>query len=212
MKKLFIILLMFVGISIQAWADIIPYKVSDIPIGTLGVYQPTNGLKIYSKPNSKSDTVFDKKWSYLTVNSTDYVDNLFAILLTKKELAFVYATDIDEDFVQVIYNKQLKSSGWTYKEDDFQFLPWITFYNMYGRKYGLKLLKDSPNTVLNVHSRSDKDSQIIGKLNRPKEIRFTTIQGNWALVTALNLDNTVCTGFIQWRGENGELYYFPAIK
>ncbi len=212
MKKVFITLLMIWCISMQAWADVIPYKVSDIPVGTLGVYQSTNGLRVYSNPDKKSNILFDKKWSYLTINSTDYVDSLFALLLTKKELAYVYANDIDEDFVQVIYNKKLKLNGWAYKEDDFQFLPWITFYNMYGRKYGLKLLKDSPMSVLNVHSRSDKESQIIGKLNRPKEIRFTTIQGNWALVTALNIDNSVCTGFIQWRGENGELYYFPAIK
>ena len=212
MKKFLILVLIILSITLQAWADILPYKVTDVPIGTLGVYQATNSIKVYSKPDIKSSTLFDNKWSYLNVSSTSYADNLFAILLAKKELSFVYATDIDEDFVQVIYDKKLKSNGWAFKEDHFQFLPWITFYNMYGRKYGLKLLKDSPVSVLNVHSRSDKNSQIIGKLNRPKEIRFTTIQGNWALVTALNIDNSVCTGFIQWRGENGELYYFPAIK
>ena len=212
MKKFLILVLIILSITLQAWADILPYKVTDVPIGTLGVYQATNSIKVYSKPDIKSSTLFDNKWSYLNVSSTSYADNLFAILLPKKELSFVYATDIDEDFVQVIYDKKLKSNGWAFKEDNFQFLPWITFYNMYGRKYGLKLLKDSPVSVLNVHSRSDKNSQIIGKLNRPKEIRFTTIQGNWALVTALNIDNSVCTGFIQWRGENGELYYFPAIK
>ena len=105
MKKVFITILMILCIAMQAWADFVPYKVSDVPIGTLGVYQPTNGLKVYSQPDIKSNILFDKKWSYLTINSTNYVDNLFAILLTKKELAFVYATDMDEDFVQVIYDK-----------------------------------------------------------------------------------------------------------
>lgn len=212
MKKFLILVLVILSITLQAWAGILPYKVADVPVGTLGVYQPTNGIKVYSKPDVKSSILFDKKWSYLNVLSTNYADNLFAILLPKKELSFVYATDMDEDFIQVMYDKSNKSFGWAYKEDNFQFLPWITFYNMYGRKYGLKLLKDSPAFVLNVHSRSDKNSQIIGKLNRPKEIRLTAIQGNWALVTVLNIDNKVDTGFIQWRGENGELYYFPAIK
>ena len=212
MKKILISLLFVLLMSLQAFADIVPYRVNDVPAGTLGVYQPTNGIKLYAKPELSSKVLFEKKWSYLNVLSTDYVDNLFAILLPKKELSFVYATDMDEDFVQVFYDKTNKSLGWAYKEDNFQFLPWITFYNMYGRKYGLKLLKDAPNTVLNVHSRSDINSQIIGKLNRPKEIRLTTIQGNWALVTVLNIDNKVDTGFIQWRGENGELYYFPSIK
>ena len=82
---------------------------------------------------------------------------------------------------------------------------------MYGRKYGLKILKDAPDFVYDVHSRSDKESQLLGKLNRPKEIRLTAIQGNWALVTALDLGGKVNTGFIRWRGDNGELYLFPAI-
>ena len=98
-----------------------------------------------------------------TINKTDtfvYVClNLFSVLLPKKELSFVYATDMDEDFVQVIYNKQNKASGWVYKEDNFQFLPWITFYNMYGRKYGLRILKESPNSIMDLHSKREKNSQ-----------------------------------------------------
>ena len=114
--------------------------------------------------------------------------------------------------MQVIYNKQTKESGWVYKEDNFQFLPWITFYNMYGRKYGLKVLKEAPDSVMELHTKSDKNSQSISKLNRPREIRLTAIQGNWALVTALDIEGVAKTGYIQWRGENGELYLFPNIK
>ena len=129
----------------------------------------------------------------------------------KKDLSFVYATDMDEDYVKVVYDKSKNLQGWAYKEDEFQFLPWITFYNMYGRKYGLKILKDAPDFVYDVHSRSDNDSQVIGKITRPKEIRLTAVQGNWVLVTVLNLGDKVSTGFIRWRGDNGEIYLFPDI-
>ena len=211
MKKLLLSLLFALLTVIPVYADIVPIKVSDVPMGVLGVYQPTNVLKVFEKPDSKSTLLFQKKWSYVTVSETDYASNLFAVLRNKKDLSFVYATDMDEDYVKVIYDKTKNSQGWAYKEDNFQFLPWITFYNMYGRKYGLKILKDAPDFVYDVHSRSDKESQLLGKLNRPKEIRLTAIQGNWALVTALDLGGKVNTGFIRWRGDNGELYLFPAI-
>lgn len=212
MKKFLISLFFICLIVLPAAADIMPYKVSDVPEGTIGVYQTTNSLKVYDKPDKKSSVLFQKNWSYVSVSGSDFAEQLFAVLKEKKELSFVYATDMDEDFVQVLFNKSKNTSGWAYKEDNFQFLPWITFYNMYGRKYGLKMLKGAPPSVLNVHSKSDKESQIIAKLNRPKEIRLTAIQGNWALVTSLDIEGAAKTGYIQWRGENGELYLFPAIK
>lgn len=211
MKKLLLSLLFIFCMSAQVYADIMPVRVSDVPSGVLGVYQPATSIKVFENPDSKSKLLYQKKWTYITVSETDYANNLFAVLKDKKDLSFVYATDMDEDYVKIIYDKTKNSQGWAYKEDEFQFLPWITFYNMYGRKYGLKILKDAPDFVYDVHSRSDNESQVIGKLNRPKEIRLTAIQGNWALVTALDLGGKVNTGFIRWRGDNGELYVFPDI-
>ena len=212
MKRIILALLSLVIFALSASANIVPAKISDIPQGTIGVYQPTTTLNIYSKADKSSKVLYNKTWSYLNVEASNYADNLFSVLLPKKELSFVYTVDIDEDFVQVIYNKQTKESGWVYKEDNFQFLPWITFYNMYGRKYGLKVLKEVPDSVMELHTKSDKNSQSIAKLNRPREIRLTAIQGNWALITALDIEGVAKTGYIQWRGENGELYLFPNIK
>lgn len=212
MRKIILALLIIVIFALSASANIVPTKVSDIPQGTIGVYQPTTTLTVYSKTDKNSKILCSKAWSYLNVESSNYADNLFSVLISKKELSFIYTTDIDDDFVQIIYNKQAKVSGWVYKEDNFQFLPWITFYNLYGRKYGLKVLKETPDFVMELHTKSDRSSQSIAKLNRPKEIRLTAIQGNWALITALDIEGNAKTGYIQWRGENGELYLFPNIK
>ena len=211
MKKILLMLLLFY-MGLGAFADVLPSNVNDIPQGTIGVYQPVEFVKVYSKPDLKSQIVYDKKWSYLTVSNAEYADTLFALLKEKKELAFIYATDLDEDFVQIMYDKKKQNTGWAYKEDNFQFLPWITFYNMYGRKYGLKLLKGVPESVLELYSASSEDAQVLGKLNRPREIRLTAIQGNWALITALDIEGVAKTGYIRWRGNSGELYLFPAIK
>jgi len=196
----------------QTFADILPYKVSDIPAGVIGLYQVNDEIVGYAKPDKSSKIIYTKKWSYLNASSSDFAEQLFAVLIDKKELGFVYANDIDEDFVQIICNKDRKNYAWAYKEDSFQFLPWITFFNMYGKKYGLKILKESPVEVLQLHSKSEVKSQIVAKLSRPKQIRLTTIQGNWALVTVLDNDGIVKTGYIRWRSDNGDLYLFPAIR
>ena len=101
---------------------------------------------------------------------------------------------------------------WVYKNDDFQFLPWINFYNMYGRKYGLQLLKNIPLNINDIHSEPDDNAQILGKMVRPKQIRLTAIEGNWALVSVLDVSCYTNTGYIQWRDINGQFYLFPDMK
>lgn len=211
-KKIFILIAMFFSVIISANADILPSKVSDIPSGSIGVYQTNNGIVLRSEPEKNAKIIYKKDWSYLTISNSNFAEQLFAILQDKKELSFVYVNDVDEDFVQVIYNKNSNATGWAYKEDYFQFMPWITFYNMYGKKYGLKILKNAPSDILELHAKSEASSQVVDRLIRPKTIKLTAIQGNWALVTALDVDNKAKTGYLRWRSDDGELLVFPAMK
>ena len=65
---------------------------------------------------------------------------------------------------------------------------------MYGRKYGLRLLKDTPDEIEVLHAKSEDLSQNIGKLRYVKQIRLTAIRGNWALVSVVDIDQTPKTG------------------
>ena len=125
----------------------------------------------------------------------------------------MYVTDIgDDNWVEVIYDKKTGAKGWVQTEDKFQFLPWRTFYGMYGRKYGLRLMKDAPDETKVLHAKSEELSQNLGKMNYVKQIRLTTIRGNWALVSVVDMDKTPKTGYIKWRESDGTIYAFPSIK
>lgn len=211
-KKLLLLLVAVLTVSSVSYADVIPSSVWDIPSGTFGVFQPTNSIKVYKTADIKSKVLYQKSWDYKTVSTEGFSDTMFAILQDKKELAFLYATDEDENFVEVIYDKAMKTRGWVNKVDDFQFLPWVNFYNMYGRKYGLKFLSGAPQYVFDIHTKCDRDSQVVGVLKRPRIIRLTAIQGNWALITAVDIDSVAKTGYVQWRGDDGELYLFPNMQ
>ena len=135
------------------------------------------------------------------------------ILLNEKKLGYLYVTDIDEDgWVEVIYDKRTGAKGWVQTKDQMQFMPWRNFYNLYGRKYGLRILKNTPNDLEVLRAKPEDLSQTVSKFNYVKQIKLTVIRGNWALVSVMDLDEVPKTGYMKWRESDGTIYAFPNIK
>lgn len=208
MKKFLIILAMF--FMMPAFADTIPYYMENIPKTALGVYQTDKEIALFSHPEANSDVIKKMQFSY---NPETMPDRVFALLINEKQLGFLYVTDIgDEGWVEVIYDKRTGAKGWVQTADRMQFLPWINFYNLYGRKYGLRLLKDTPEDIEVLKAKSEDASQIVAKFNYVKQIKLTAIRGNWALVSVFDLDKTPKTGYLKWRESDGSIYAFPNVK
>lgn len=208
MRRFLIILAMF--FSLPVFADTMPFYVGSIPEGVIGMYQADKDITLYSHPEANSDIIKKMEFSY---SPETMPDSVFAVLLNDKKLGFLYVTDIDEDgWIEVIYDKQTRAKGWVQTVDRMQFLPWLNFYNLYGRKYGLRLMKDAPDETKVLHAKSEDLSQNISKLNYIKQIKLTTVRGNWALVSVFDLDNVPKTGYLRWRSNDGVIYAFPNIK
>ena len=208
MKKIFIIFMIL--LLLPVYADTLPYYTNAIPKDAIGVYQTGDCLTIYSEPDTNSNIVREFEFSY---NQDNMPSGVFAVLLNERKLGLMYVSDIgDDNWVEVIYNKNTGAKGWVQTEDKFQFLPWINFYNMYGRKYGLRILKDAPDEVDILRSNADDLSQSVAKLNYTKQIKLSKISGNWALVSVFDLDRIPKMGYMKWRGNNGIIYAFPNIK
>ena len=208
MKK--IIILIFMLLALPVFADTMPYYMDNIPKTAIGVYQTGDKLAIYKEPDENSHLIKEFTFSY---DPNTMPDGVFGVLLNEKKLGLMYVTDIGDDgWVEVLYNKHTGAKGWVKTEDRFQFLPWLSFYNMYGRKYGLRMLKDTPDSIEILHAKADDLSQNVGKLNYVKQIRLTAVRGNWALVSVVDLDKIPKTGFLKWRETDGRIYAFPSIR
>lgn len=208
MKKFLLTIL--ASLMIPVFADTIPYYMNNIPVSAIGVYQTGKNLTIYSAPDSSSNVI--KQFDF-TYNPETMPDGVFSVLLNEKNLGLMYVTDIgDDNWVEILYDKRTGAKGWVTTEDKFQFLPWLSFYNMYGRKYGLKLLKDAPDEISILHAKAEDYSQNVGKLVYVKQIKLIGVRGNWALVSALDIDKVPKTGYIKWRNSDGQIYAFPNIK
>lgn len=192
------------------FADTMPFYKDSVPKTSLGLYQTDKSIVLYSHPDSNSSVIKQFDFSY---NADNMPNNAFAVLLNKKELGFMYVTDVDEEgWVEVLYDKTSGKKGWVQTQDKMQFLPWINFYNLYGRKYGLALMKDIPKDLQVLHSQCEDNSQTLSKLNYVEKIKLVKISGNWALVTVMDLDRTPKSGWLKWRNSDGTIYAFPAIK
>ena len=208
MKKFLIFLAMLLVLPV--FADTLPYYTNAIPKDAIGVFQTGESLTIYSHPESNSRVIKTYNFSY---NPETMPDGMFAALINERKLGFLYVTDIgDDNWVEVIYDKKTGAKGWVTTEDRLQFMPWINFYNMYGRKYGLRILKDAPEEVNTLHAKSEDLAQGVAKINYVKQIKLTKISGNWALVSVFDIDKVPKMGFMKWRGNDGVIYAFPNIK
>ena len=193
--------------ALSVWAGYMPYYSNSIPTDSLGVFQVTETLKIFDEPTENATEKFVLKFDY-----NDMPEGIFAAFVPEKQLSFLYVTDVGDGWIQVLYDKDENLRGWIKVEDKFLFNSWMTFYNMYGRKYGLKLMKDLPESHKVLKSAPEDDAQVVSRINYPQKIKMTALRGNWALVSVLDMDKTPKTGFLKWRDSNGAIYAFPEIK
>ena len=214
MKKFLLILSILLMLPLSAYsADVVPQYVSIQQTNTLGLYQAPNEIILYKEPSEASTLVHSISWigEKIFPESVKPQD-LFVVYVPSKNLAYLAVTDETEDWVQVIYNNSTGAKGWIKNDDPYRFSTWVMFYNMYGKKYGLNLLKEAPESAKDLHVATDDKSQIVGTINMPKKINLNLVRGNWALVSVMDIDRTPKTGYVRWRSDKGMKYYFPAIK
>ena len=142
----------------------------------------------------------EKEGNYFTLSSDDTYHITKVMRYTKDTL------------VEVVYDKFTGAKGWVMTEDRMQFLPWLSFYNLYGRKYGLRFLKDVPDDLEVLRAKSEEFSQEVAVIKYARQIKLTAMRGNWALVTVVDIDKTPKTGYMRWRSDDGQIYAFPNIK
>lgn len=215
MKKLLTLFALLFGLILPVKADVMPYYVNNINTSSIGVYQAPSDIKIFKEPNANSKLLLNVSWDKNNYNCADVsASNLFVVYLPKKELAFLTVVDENdnEDWVQIVYNQNGNKLGWIKKDDEFRFMNWRSFFNLYGRKYGLYFMKDAPEESKVIYGNNVENAKSIGKITYPRNLQLNSAKGNWLLVIAFDIDRTQKIGWIKWRSISGEIYLFPNIK
>ena len=214
MKKLFLITVLFLTLATNAFAaNVYPDSVNLNKENSYGVYQVGHAIAIYKEPDEnsliKTKIVWDKEH---VIPSNLELSDMFVVYSQPRDLALMEVTDETDDWVEVIYDKSSGDRGWIKKDDPYKFTPWVNFYSMYGKKFGLKILRGAPESVYRMYGSTEDDAKIISTINRPELITLNVIRGNWMLVTVVDADRIPKTGFIRWRSDEGIKYLFPKFE
>ena len=202
----------FLSLQVQC-KDVIPSYGTTLHTKTYGFYQVGKKVELHKEPDENSEIIKTINWTSdeLTPEELSF-DDVFSVFIGSKELALMAVDDETEDWVKLIYDNKNNQRGWFKKEYPYKFMTWIYFYNAYGKKYGLKILKDAPEVTEKLYSSPDENSQIVARINHPQYIKLNVLRGNWALVSVVDLDKIPKTGYIRWRSDEGVKYLFPDIK
>ncbi len=217
MKKLLLFVVfaalgVFIAPSVIA-KDVIPTRVTLNQVNTIGLYQVSDDITIYKEPNDEAMKLYRIRW-----NDDEFfpdeigADNFFTVFLPKKSLALVSVTDMTDEWVEIVYDNSTGKTGWIKIDDPYKFMTWINFYNTYGKKYGLTLLKSTPESCKDIKASTEDLAKTISTMNYPKKINLSVIRGNWALVSVMDMDKTPKTGYIRWRSDDGVKYFFPDLR
>ena len=214
MKKIVCALLLFLlSASVTFSSNVMPDNVYVSPVNTFGVYQVGHSLVIYNDPDENAPIKQKIIWSSENVIPQNLkLTDLFAVYIKRNDFALMSVTDETEDWVEIIYDNSSGARGWIKKDDPFKFNTWVNFYSMYGRKYGLKILKGAPQNVYELFGSPEDGAKKISVINKPQLINLNFIRGNWMLVTVVDADRTPKTGFIRWRSDDGVKYLFPDLR
>lgn len=207
----FMIIMLFNSVLAK---DIIQTSTMSNNVRTVGLYQVGKDITIYKFPDEKSQILYRVRWNSVDDFFPKEIGayNFFSIYIDKKDLALVNVVDISDGWVEIIYNNSTGETGWIKEDDPYKFMTWINFYNSYGKKYGLRLLKGAPSICKDMKSSGEDFAKTISTMNAPQVIHLNIIKGNWALISVMDVDKTPKTGYVRWRSEDGIRYFFPDIK
>ena len=214
MKKILIILSVFLGLILPAFAkDVMPTHISSVNTNTLGVYQAGKEITLYDEPREGANIVTHISWEGDNIfPDNKKFEDVFIVYLPKKDLALLAVIDETEDWVRVIYDNTNGLSGWMKKDDPYKFMSWISFFNIYGRKYGLYLFRNVDDKYKKLYPAPNEIKPALDDFYYPKHIALWLISGDWILVKMTGYDNVTKTGWMRWRLDNKGLIVFPKFK
>ena len=215
MKKILSAIILMAVLSIEPvlGENIIQTSPNSAGIRTVGTYQVGKDITIYKFPNKNSMILYRVRWNEEEFFPPEIgAENFFSLFVQSKDLARVNVVHITEDWVEIVYDNRTGKTGWIKNDDLFKFMTWTNFYSAYGKKYGLRLLKGAPAYTKDLKSAPDEKSQTLATINVPQKINLNLIQGNWMLISVMDMDKVPKTGYVRWRSDEGVRFYYPDIK
>ena len=215
MKKIILTFLIFFNLYLAANADVLPYYINSLRRSGVGFSEVKSPLVMRREPKLEGEILetlhfnFKEEKTICEKNTQKCeIDEVFAAYSKSKKIAFLTTLDSTEGWNLVCFNQsEMPVCGWVEDEKN-KYYTLSEFFDKFGKKYGLYLFKDLQKTDKVLYAAPVKQTNSTGSLDMPKVITPWLIRGNWILIKAVDFQNQMKTGWINFRGSDGKLKLF----
>ena len=217
LKKVLLLLIVFSTTVLTAFADKVPTSSKSIRHYGIGLYKVESDFYVFDKPDANARKIYhfilpSAKKSAIVRETRKNINPYVVNIPTKNEFYTTVYEYPENGWMKIYYNQNGKETGWVKLPSKSNFLTWKEFVYKYGKKNGLKLMRDVPSSSFKLYSQDSEDAQVVDTFTYPEYIALRMIRGNWMLVTVVDTGTVYKTGWFKWRTDNGELRVFPKMN
>ena len=203
--------------SLPGLTDILPVTSGSISHYGCGVINLPKNFVVYSAPSEASKVLkivdySDNKQSPDMSYIPSYENISVAFSPANSISLVVVETNEENGWYEVYYDQKTGKTGWVKNMNQDAFKTWKDVFYLWGKKYGLYIFKDVQDDKKVLYSQPGGEGQRLEDITYAKYINFSMVQGNWMLVTVLDLGCKAKIGWMQWRTDDGKLLMFPTFK
>ena len=215
MKKIILLFFIFFNLYLIANADVKPYYINSLRRYGIGYTKVQSPLIMRREAKNDGEILEILNFNYkeektICEKNTNKceIDEVFASYSKNKKIAFMTTLDTTEGWNLVCFNQnEYPVCGWV-EEEKNKYYTLAEFFEKFGKKYGVYLFKDLQKTDKILYAAPIKQTNSTGSLEMPKTITPWLIRGNWMLIKAIDFQNQLKTGWINYRGNDGKLKLF----
>lgn len=214
MKKILILFFIFFSISLETFAEVMPYYINSLRRYGIGYTSIKSPLVLRREASDEGEILetlnfdYNKNVSCLVNKNRCNIDEIFAAYSENRKIALLTTLDETEGWSLVCFNQaQSPICGWV-EEKENKFYNWSDFFGVFGKKYGLYLFKDLQKNDKILYAAPMKQTNTTGSLEMPRAITPWLVRGNWVLIKVHDFNNQFKTGWFNFRGDNGKLKLF----
>ena len=212
-KVLFVFLIYFIFVS-KSYANYLPYYVNPNASYGHALAAVKSKTAVYDSNNDKANIIGILDGKKIRINSpviptesetyiaSDFDKNIFLLSVYENQ----------DEWMYVCYNQKKKLFGWIKKTEYVDYYTWQDFYNFFGRKYGLYLLRNVKEKDKKLYASPTYETNVADTFHFPRHISLWLITGDWMLVKITTYEGETKTGWLRWKLDDGSIIVFPNLK
>ena len=218
MRKILFVISCLIFLSAPSFADYMPAYTNSLYHFGSGLMSAKGSINVYPSDDDKTPPVaiFNIDKNYFSCKKQGIkkcsAEDSFVAFVPENDIALFSVEGDYDNWFYICYDQSKKLFGWVKKSEFTDFISWENLLDIYGRKYGVYLFRNTPDKYKKLYSGPDENNTMVDDFYYPKHIALWLLSDDWMLVKVTTYDGITKTGWMRWRLDDDSIIAFPAFK